>query len=93
MTEFPEIPREETEARTREQPEDQGRHELDPEPSLDIPMITEDPEVIAEREGVHKRIQAEIQHKDKEAGIAEEVMLEIRTEWNAVPDLIMKDKE
>ena len=43
----------------------------------DIPMINEDPEVIAEKEGVHKRIQAEIQHEDKEAEMAEEVMLEI----------------
>ena len=40
-------------------------------------MITEDPEVIAEREGVHNRIQAVIQHQDKEAEMAEEVMLEI----------------
>ena len=40
-------------------------------------MITEDPEVIAEREGVHKRIQAEIQHEDKEAEMGEEAMLEI----------------
>ena len=58
---------------TREQPEDQGRHELHSEPNLDIPMITEDPEVIAYREGVLERIQAEIQHKDKEVEVAEEV--------------------
>ena len=45
-----EIPREDTETGTREQPEDQGRHELHPEPNLDIPMIIKDPEVIAERE-------------------------------------------
>ena len=73
---------------TREQPGDQGRHELHPEPTLDI---TEDPEEIAER--VHYRIQAEIQHEDKEVEVAEEVMLEIPLEWNAVPDLIMEDKE
>ena len=52
LAEFQKIPWEETEAETREQPEDQERHELYPEPTLDIPMITEDPEVIAEREGV-----------------------------------------
>ena len=69
--------------------EDQGGHEIHPEPALDIPMITEDPEVIAEREGVHKRIQAEIQHKNKEAKVEEEVMLEVPPEWNVVPDLIM----
>ena len=93
LTELPEIPRAETEEVTREQPEDQGRHELHPEPTLDIPMIAEDPEVIAEREGVHERIQAEIQHEEKEAEMVEEVMLEIPPEWNAVPDLIMKDEE
>ena len=54
MTELPEKPKEETEAKTREQPEDQGRHELHPEPTLDIPMIPEDPELIVEREGVHE---------------------------------------
>ena len=45
MTELPEKPKEETEAKTREQPEDQGRHELHPEPTLNIPMITDYPEV------------------------------------------------
>ena len=54
MTEIPEVPREETEVGAREQPEDQGRPELYPEPDLGIPIIPEDPEVIAEREGVHK---------------------------------------
>ena len=80
MTELSEVPREETEVGAREQPEDQRRHELHPESALDIPMITEDSEVIAEREGVHERIQAEIQHKDKEAEMAEEVLLEIPVE-------------
>ena len=56
-------------------------------------MITEDPKVIAEKEGVHERIQAEIQHEEKEVEVAEEVMLEIPREWNAVPDLIMEDKK
>ena len=89
LAELPEIPREETEAETR----DQGKLELYPEPTLDITMITEDPEVIAKREGVHNRIQAEIQHKDKEAEVEEEEMLEIPPEWNAVPDLIMENEE
>ena len=56
-------------------------------------MITEDSEVIPEREGVHKRIQAEIQQEDKEAEMVEELMLEIPQEWNAVPDMIMEDEE
>ena len=42
---------------------------------------------------VHERIQAKIQHKDNEVEVAEEVMLEIPPEWNAVPDLIMADEE
>ena len=92
MTKLPEIPKEETGAETRGQPEGQGIQELYPEPTLDIPIITEDPEVITEREGVHERIQAEIQHADKEAEMAEEVMLEIPPEWNAVPDLEWKMK-
>ena len=50
MTELPEVPREERKVGAREQPEDQGRHELHPEPTLDITIIIEDPEVIAERE-------------------------------------------
>ena len=77
----------------REQPEDQRRAELYPEPDLEIPILPEDPEVIAERKGVHERIQAEIQYEDKEAEVAEEVMLEVPPEWNAVPDLIMEDEE
>ena len=56
-------------------------------------MITEEPEVIAERETVHERIQAQIQHEDKEAEVAEEVMLDIPLEWHAVPDLVMEDEE
>ena len=56
-------------------------------------MITEDPEVIAEREAVHKTIQSEIQHEDKNEQVAEEVMLEIPPEWNGVPDLIMEKGE
>ena len=69
MTKLPEVSREETEVGAREQTEDQGRHELHSEPDPDITIITEDPEEISEREGVHKRIQAEIQHKDKEAEV------------------------
>ena len=43
LTELPEVPREETEAGAWEQPEEQGRHELHPEPGLEIPVIPEDP--------------------------------------------------
>ena len=54
--------------------------EFYPEPDLDIPILPEDPEVIAKRKGIHERIQAKIQHKDKEAEVAEEVMLEVPPE-------------
>ena len=40
LTELPQIPMEEMEAETREHPEDQGRQELHPKPTLDIPRIT-----------------------------------------------------
>ena len=64
--ELPEIPLEEVEVRVREPLEDWSGLELYPEPDLDIPLLPEDPEVIAVREGIHKRIQLEIQHEDKE---------------------------
>ena len=49
----------------REQPEDQRRQELYPEPDLDIHILPKDPEAIAEREGIHERIQYQIQHKGR----------------------------
>ena len=50
MTELPEIPIEEAEVGVRKQPEDQRRQELYLEPDLDIHILPEDPEAIAERE-------------------------------------------
>ena len=88
-----EIPIKEAEVGVREQPGDHRRQELYPEPDLDIHILPEDPEVIPEREGIHERIQSKIQHEDKEVEAAEEVMLEIPPEWNAVPDLIIEEKE
>ena len=35
------------------------------EPYLEVPMILNDPEEMAVREGIHERIQAEIYHEDK----------------------------
>ena len=57
--ELPEVLREETEVGAKEQPEEQGRHELHPESDLEIPVIPEDPEEIAVREGIHERIQVD----------------------------------
>ena len=75
LTELLEVPREETEVGAREQPEEQERHELPLEPYLEIPVIPEDPEVIAVRERIHERIQAEIHHEDKKAEAMAEEML------------------
>ena len=44
-----EIPLEEAEVRVRDPSEDWRGPELYPEPDLDIPILPEDPEVIAER--------------------------------------------
>ena len=48
---------------------------------------------IAVREGVHKRIQAENHHEDKEGEATAEEMLEVPPEWNEVPDLMMEDED
>ena len=48
--ELPKTPTEEVEKRVRELSEDQGGLELYPEPDLDIPILPEDSEGIAERE-------------------------------------------
>ena len=77
-----EVPREETEVGAREQPEEQERHEVLPEPDLEIPVFPENPEEIAVREGIHERIQEEIYHEDKEAEAMAEEMLEVPLEWN-----------
>ena len=54
--------------------------EIPPEPALEIQLIPEDPEEIAVREGIHKRIQAEIHNEDKEAEARAEEMLEVPPE-------------
>ena len=58
---------------------------------LEIPMIPEDPEEMAVREGIHERIQAEKYLENKEREAQAEEMLEMPPEWNEVPDLIMED--
>ena len=39
------------------------------------------------------REQAEIHHVDKEAETTAEEMLEVPSEWNEVPDLMMEDED
>ena len=51
-------------------------------------MILNDPEEMAVREGIHKRIQAEIYNEDKEREAQAEEMLDRPLEWNEVMDLI-----
>ena len=65
--------------------------EITSEPALEIQVIPKDPEEMAAREGIHKRIQAEIHHENKEREARAKEMLEISLEWNEVPDLIMED--
>ena len=43
---------------------------------LEIPMILNSPEEMAVREGIHKRIQAEIYHDDRERAFQAEEMLD-----------------
>ena len=93
LTELSEIPEEEAEVRVRKPLEDQRGSELYPEPDLDIPILPEGSKVITEREGIHDRIQSEIQHKDKEGKVTAEIFLEVSSAWNEVKDLIMEDED
>ena len=49
--------------------------------------------MIAERGGIHKKIQSVIQHEDKEAEVAAEDMLEVSPAWNEVTDHMNEAKE
>ena len=67
--------------------------EISAESAIDIQVIPEDPEEMAVREGIHKRIQAEMHHENKEIEARAEEMLEIPREWNRVPDLMMEEED
>ena len=67
--------------------------EVSAELTIDVQVILEDPEEMAVREGIHKRIQAEMHHEDKETEARAEEMLEIPPEWNKVPDSTMEEGE
>ena len=60
-------------------------------PDLEIPMILDDPEEMAAREGIQERIQAEIYHKDRERAFQAKEMLDIPPGWNEVKDLILDE--
>ena len=65
--------------------------EITAEPDLEVPMILDNPEEMAVREGIHERIQAEINHEDKEREAEAEEVLDIPPEWIEVQDLILED--
>ena len=72
---------------------DQRDPEISLVTELEIQVIPEDLEEIAVREGVHKGIQAEIHHEDKESEATAEEMLDVPPEWNEVPDLMMEEED
>ena len=92
LKELPQAPLVKAERRSQEPSVDRRDPEIPPEPELEIQVIPEDPKEIAVREGVHKRIQAQIHHEDMVAEATKEEMLEIPPEWNEVPDLMMEDE-
>ena len=71
---------------------DQRNPEIPPKPELEIQIVTEDPEGLAVRERINKRIQAEIHPEDKEEEVMAEEMVEVSPEWNEAPDLMMEDE-
>ena len=82
----PEIPQEHSQADLRVPvPEIPQEHEKE----VDSPDTPED---IAEREGIHERIQAELRNRDKEEMLQAEEMLELPPVWNEVQDLLMEDE-
>ena len=64
--------------------------EADNGPYLKIPIIPEESETKAVREGIHERMHGELQHKDKEAEMMAEEMLDALPALNEVPDLMME---
>ena len=66
LTQLTEEPLSKAQKRSRQLSVDWRDPEISQEPELEIQVIPEDPEQIAVREGVHKRIQVEINHEDME---------------------------
>ena len=55
--------------------------------------LQDTPEDIAEREGIHKRIQAELDNGDIEKVSQVEEILELPPVWNDVQDLMMEERD
>ena len=74
---------------------------IDPEQWFYEGEWTELPEVhrmaaeerLENKEGIHERIQAEIQHEEKEADVMAKEMLDTPLVWNEVPDPMMETKD
>ena len=69
LTELSEIPRAEAYERVENEVKVPCIQEADVGPYLEIPIIPEEPEDIASREGIYERIQAEMHHEDKKVEI------------------------
>ena len=67
--------------------------EISAESAIDIQVIPEDPKEMAWIEGIHKRIQPEMYHENKGIEARAEDMLEIPSQWNEVPDLMMEERD
>ena len=91
LTELPEIPLRGRERVYMETVPDPRSPEIPAESTIDFQVIPEDPEEMAVREGLHKRIQAEMHHENKEIEARAEETLEIPLEWKEVPDLMMEE--
>ena len=91
LTELPEISARERDRVFMETRLNPVNLEMTAEPDLEVPMILDNPEEMAVREGIHERIQAEIYHEDKEREAQAEEMLDRPLEWNEVEDMILED--
>ena len=68
LTELPEIPVGERDRLFMETRPDAVNLKVTVELDLEVPMILDNPEKMAVREGIHERIQAEIYHEDRKRG-------------------------
>ena len=91
MTELPKVHRTEAEEMLGNEAKAPVISETDNGSYLEIPTVHKEPETIAVRGGIHERIQAEIQHEDKEAKAMAEGLLDAQPAWNEVPDLMMAE--
>ena len=94
LTELPEVHRTEVEEMLGSRVEAPVTSEADIETYLELPIIPEEPETIAAREGINERIQAEIRHEDKEVeAMVVEEMLDAPPAWNKVLALMMETED